>query len=56
MEDAKFEEGIQQLVKRCRNAFRCPENIDYYDEKDFHEAERKFVKLCLLGLTSSDFA
>lgn len=54
MESAKNKSGIRLLVKRCRDEFRCPENTDYYAEEDYHEAERKFVKLCLLGMTSSD--
>jgi hypothetical protein len=41
--------GIELLVEKCRNEFRCPENTDYYTENDYKEAERKFVKFCLDG-------
>jgi len=38
--------GIRQLRDRFRKAFRTPENLQHYSEKDFREAERKFVKYC----------
>lgn len=41
--------GIQLLIKKYRNIFKRPENIDYYTENDFKEAEKKFVKFCLSG-------
>jgi hypothetical protein len=41
--------GIQLLIKKYRNKFRCPENIDYYTENDLKKAEKKFVKFCLTG-------
>ncbi len=40
-------QGIELLVKKCRNEFRRPENTDYYPENDYKEAERKFVKFRL---------
>lgn len=46
--------GIQRLVEKCREKFRCPENTNYYDEGDFKEAERKYVKFCLTGTLNSD--
>jgi hypothetical protein len=42
-------QGIELLLKKCRDEFRRPENTDYYEADDFKEAERKFVKFCLLG-------
>jgi hypothetical protein len=42
-------QGIDLLLEKCRNEFRRPENTDYYAEQDYKEAERKFVKFCLLG-------
>ena len=46
--------GIQLLMKKYRNKFRRPENIDYYTENDFKEAEKKFVKFCLTGDTKTN--
>lgn len=46
--------GIQLLVEKCRDRFRRPENINHYDEGDYREAERKYVKLCLNGTLNSD--
>jgi hypothetical protein len=42
--------GIELLLEKCRKEFRCPENTDYYEEDDYKEAERKFVKFCLHGI------
>lgn len=39
-----FDNGIEVLVDQLRKEFRCPENRDYYDEDDFREAEKKYVK------------
>jgi len=36
-------------LKECRRRFRIPENIDHYSERDFREAEKKFIKLCFVG-------
>ena len=41
--------GIELLVEKCREKFRCPENTNFYDEDDFKEAERKYIKFCLNG-------
>jgi hypothetical protein len=45
--------GIELLVEKCREKFRCPENTDFYDENDYKEAERKYVKFCLNGRLES---
>jgi hypothetical protein len=42
-------QGIRLLIKKFRTEFRRPENIDYYTENDFKEAEKKYVKFCLTG-------
>ena len=42
-------QGIELLLEKCRNEFRRPENTDFYEEDDYKEAERKFVKFCLFG-------
>jgi hypothetical protein len=39
--------GIQLLLQKYKKVFRIPENIDYYDEKDYQTAERKFVRYAL---------
>lgn len=41
--------GIARLVQKCRNEFRRFENMNFYAEEDYKEAERKYVKFCLLG-------
>ena len=43
--------GIKLLVQKCRERFRISENIEYYSEKEYREAERNYVKLCLRGKT-----
>lgn len=42
-------QGIRLLIQKCRNEFRRPENIDFYSENGFKEAEKKYVKYCLTG-------
>jgi hypothetical protein len=42
--------GIKLLVKKCREQFRVSENFEHYSDRDFREAERKYVKLCLRGI------
>jgi hypothetical protein len=41
--------GINRLLQECRKRFRIPENLNYYSEKDFREAEKKFIRLCFIG-------
>jgi hypothetical protein len=45
--------GIELLVEKCRNEFRRRENINYYAQEDYKEAERKYIKFCLNG--NSDY-
>ncbi len=40
---------MKMLLNRCRQRFRIPENLEHYSEEDLREAEKKFVKLCLIG-------
>ena len=40
--------GIRQMVSMYRKMFRIRENLDFYSEKDFIAAERKFLKYVLL--------
>jgi hypothetical protein len=39
--------GIKRIVEQSRRLFRRPENLLHYEEKDYQEAERKFVKFML---------
>lgn len=49
---SKKDKGIRLLIQKYCNEFRRPENIDFYSEKDYKDAEKKFVKLCLAGDTN----
>ena len=39
--------GIQLLLKKYKNMFRIAENVNYYSEKDYRAAEKKFIKYAL---------
>jgi len=41
--------GLKLLLRKYKKIFRIPENLNYYSEKDFQEAERKFLKYALVG-------
>jgi hypothetical protein len=41
--------GLERLIRECRRRFRIPENINYYSAEDYREAEKKFLKLCLIS-------
>jgi hypothetical protein len=41
--------GIKLLVQKCREQFRISENLEHYSDREYREAERKYVKLCLRG-------
>lgn len=45
---SKRNEGIRLLVERGREAFRIQENINFYSEKDYKIAEKKFIKFCVI--------
>ena len=40
--------GVKLLRDMYRKKFRVPENMDYYSKEDLKEAEKKYVKLCLI--------
>jgi hypothetical protein len=40
--------GTKQLIRMYRKMFRVRENLDFYSEKDFIAAERKFLKHVLM--------
>ncbi len=39
--------GMDRLVEKYRRQFRIPENLNYYSERDFHHAEREYLRFCL---------
>jgi hypothetical protein len=41
--------GIKLLVQKCREQFRISENLEHYSDREYREAERGYVKLCLRG-------
>lgn len=41
--------GLKLLLKKYKKIFRIPENLNYYSEKDYQEAERMFLKYALVG-------
>jgi hypothetical protein len=45
----KYCEGLEKMIKYGREAFRIPENLLYYSEEDFKDAEKKYLKLCVIG-------
>lgn len=45
--------GLQALIRKYQSYFRRPENINFYSEEDYRQAERKFVKFCLMGKLES---
>lgn len=43
--------GTQLLIKRYREIFRIPENLNHYSKADYKVAERKFLKYALTERT-----
>ena len=41
--------GLKSLINKYRKLFRIPENLNHYSDKDYKEAERKFLKFSLFG-------
>ena len=39
--------GLESLLNRFRDAFRVPENLNHYSEKDFRIAEKKYISYCI---------
>lgn len=42
--DSRGNAGIQELIRIYREAFRIPENLDYYSVEDYKNAGRNFIK------------
>lgn len=49
---AKRDEGIRRLVEFGRKSFRRSENLNFYSEEDYKAAEKKYIKLCIIGQKS----
>jgi len=47
---ARISSGINTIVCELKNRFRIKENLKYYSDKNYKQAERKFVKLSLKGV------
>lgn len=45
--DSRYKSGIQLLLKKYRELFRTPENLNHYLDTDLRIAERKFLKYAL---------
>ena len=52
--DCSKKDGLENLITLYRKAFQLPENINYYSEQDFKNAERQFVKFMLHTRALSD--
>ena len=39
--------GIKRLIKKYKESFRIPENVNHYTKKDYQAAEKKYVKFAL---------
>ena len=39
--------GLELVIKKYREKFRIPENLEYYSEEDLRLAEKKFLKYVL---------
>lgn len=42
--------GIKLLIKNGKKKFRIAENLSFYSEKDYKNAEKKYIKTCVLGV------
>jgi len=39
--------GVARILDEYKKVFRIPENLNFYSEKDYQRAERKFIKFAL---------
>jgi hypothetical protein len=39
--------GIKRLLRKYRDVFKIPENLNHYSDEDYKIAERKFLKYAL---------
>ena len=40
--------GLENLYKKYQQAFRIPENLNHYSERDYRNAERSFIRYGIL--------
>ena len=48
-EELHRNEGLIRLIEKGKENFHIPENIEFYSEKDYRQAEKKYIKLCVIG-------
>jgi len=46
--DTKKDDGLRRMIRQGRRLFHIAENIDHYSDDSYREAEKKFVKFCVL--------
>ncbi len=47
MENLDKNTGIKLLIREFKRRFRIPENLNYYSEENYQDAEKQFVRFCL---------
>ena len=41
--------AIEELHRKYRKVFRIPENLNHYSEENLKNAERNFIKYCIIN-------
>jgi hypothetical protein len=41
--------GLERIIREGKKRFRIPENTQHYSEEQYKQAEKKFIKLCIIG-------
>lgn len=49
VESERYNDGLKKIIKQGKEAFRIKENLNYYSREDFKAAEKKYLKLCVIG-------
>ena len=44
-----YSDGLRKIIKHGKEAFRITENLEYYSKEDYRAAEKKYLKLCIIG-------
>jgi hypothetical protein len=45
----QYSDGLRKIIKHGKEAFRITENLEYYSKEDYRAAEKKYLKLCIIG-------
>jgi hypothetical protein len=45
---ADKENGLRKMIRQGRQLFRIPENMDHYSAEHFKDAEKIFIKRCVI--------